>query len=192
MSDVASSSWVEHRAVFQGRVSGFERRVRMGPKVPDPGIDLTRKSQGITGWQAQIERQRRRRERFMQEMINSFGASPLTLVEVSTPIDGLKLRDIQEAVSAYSGVRMDEIISPRRQSEIVKSRQIAMLLCKTLTKRSYPEIGRNFGGRDHTTVLHAVRKQTAVEKKLWECLTKQDPLEAWVKTAFSAWDEIGL
>jgi chromosomal replication initiator protein len=49
-------------------------------------------------------------------------------------------------------------VSNRRTRVIVKPRQIAMYLAKTLTPRSFPEIGRRFGGRDHTTVLHAVRK----------------------------------
>ena len=49
-------------------------------------------------------------------------------------------------------------LSSRRTANVVRPRQIAMYLAKTLTLRSLPEIGRRFGGRDHTTVLHAVRK----------------------------------
>ena len=49
-------------------------------------------------------------------------------------------------------------MSSRRTANVVRPRQIAMYLAKTLTLRSLPEIGRRFGGRDHTTVLHAVRK----------------------------------
>jgi chromosomal replication initiator protein len=51
-----------------------------------------------------------------------------------------------------------DLLSSRRTAVVVKPRQIAMYLAKTLTLRSLPEIGRRFGGRDHTTVLHAVRK----------------------------------
>ena len=51
-----------------------------------------------------------------------------------------------------------EILSARRTANVVRPRQIAMYLAKILTLRSLPEIGRRFGGRDHTTVLHAVRK----------------------------------
>ena len=51
-----------------------------------------------------------------------------------------------------------DILSSRRTAVVVKPRQVAMYLAKTLTMRSLPEIGRRFGGRDHTTVLHAVRK----------------------------------
>jgi chromosomal replication initiator protein len=50
------------------------------------------------------------------------------------------------------------MLSSRRTANVVRPRQIAMYLAKTLTLRSLPEIGRRFGGRDHTTVLHAVRK----------------------------------
>ena len=55
--------------------------------------------------------------------------------------------------------------SARRTANIVRPRQVAMYLAKTLTLRSLPEIGRRFGGRDHTTVLHAVRKITALVAK---------------------------
>jgi chromosomal replication initiator protein len=56
-------------------------------------------------------------------------------------------------------------LSSRRTANVVRPRQIAMYLAKTLTLRSLPEIGRRFGGRDHTTVLHAVRKiETLVGK----------------------------
>ncbi len=51
-----------------------------------------------------------------------------------------------------------DILSSRRTATVVKPRQVAMYLSKALTLRSLPEIGRRFGGRDHTTVLHAVRK----------------------------------
>jgi chromosomal replication initiator protein len=51
-----------------------------------------------------------------------------------------------------------DLLSSRRTANVVRPRQVAMYLAKTLTLRSLPEIGRRFGGRDHTTVLHAVRK----------------------------------
>jgi chromosomal replication initiator protein len=55
-------------------------------------------------------------------------------------------------------VSKTELLSNRRTRTIVKPRQVAMYLSKVMTPRSLPEIGRRFGGRDHTTVLHAVRK----------------------------------
>ncbi len=56
------------------------------------------------------------------------------------------------------GLELSDITGPRRSAHIVRPRQVAMYLAKTLTAHSLPEIGRRFGGKDHTTVLHAVRK----------------------------------
>ncbi len=64
---------------------------------------------------------------------------------------------IQKRVAAHYGVRVSEMFSARRARNIARPRQIAMYLAKNLTSLSYPEIGRQFGGRDHTTVMHAVR-----------------------------------
>ena len=70
----------------------------------------------------------------------------------------VRIEDIQRVVAKHYNVSRQELVSNRRTRVIVKPRQIAMYLSKTLTPRSFPEIGRRFGGRDHTTVLHAVRK----------------------------------
>ena len=64
---------------------------------------------------------------------------------------------IQKRVAAHYGVRVSEMFSARRARNIARPRQIAMYLAKNLTSLSYPEIGRQFGGRDHTTVMHAVK-----------------------------------
>ncbi|MEN9894265.1 MAG: chromosomal replication initiator protein DnaA [Pseudomonadota bacterium] len=70
----------------------------------------------------------------------------------------VRIEDIQRVVAKHYNVSRQELVSNRRTRVIVKPRQIAMYLSKALTPRSFPEIGRRFGGRDHTTVLHAVRK----------------------------------
>ncbi|MDQ0395612.1 chromosomal replication initiator protein DnaA [Labrys monachus] len=70
----------------------------------------------------------------------------------------VKIEDIQRIVAKHYNVSRADILSLRRTATVVKPRQIAMYLAKSLTPRSLPEIGRRFGGRDHTTVLHAVRK----------------------------------
>ncbi len=70
----------------------------------------------------------------------------------------VRIEDIQSIVARHYNVSKTELLSNRRTRTIVKPRQIAMYLSKVLTPRSLPEIGRRFGGRDHTTVLHAVRK----------------------------------
>ncbi|WP_425349890.1 chromosomal replication initiator protein DnaA [Mangrovicella endophytica] len=70
----------------------------------------------------------------------------------------VRIEDILKFVSRHYNVTRTDILSSRRTRTIVRPRQIAMYLAKTMTPRSLPEIGRRFGGRDHTTVLHAVRK----------------------------------
>jgi chromosomal replication initiator protein len=70
----------------------------------------------------------------------------------------VKIEDIQRLVANHYSVSKADILSSRRTASVVRPRQVAMYLSKALTLRSLPEIGRRFGGRDHTTVLHAVRK----------------------------------
>lgn len=70
----------------------------------------------------------------------------------------ITIDDIQRKVAEYFKIRLSEMSSPRRARAVVRPRQIAMYICKQLTQCSLPEIGRKFGGRDHTTVMHAVRK----------------------------------
>jgi chromosomal replication initiator protein len=70
----------------------------------------------------------------------------------------VKIEDIQRIVARQYNVSRADLLSSRRTANVVRPRQVAMYLAKTLTLRSLPEIGRRFGGRDHTTVLHAVRK----------------------------------
>ena len=66
--------------------------------------------------------------------------------------------EIIRKVSDHYNLRMTDILSPRRARTVARPRQVAMFLAKTLTSKSLPEIGRRFGGRDHTTVIHAVKK----------------------------------
>ena len=70
----------------------------------------------------------------------------------------VRIEDIQKVAARHYNVSKNDLLSNRRTRVIVRPRQIAMYLSKILTPRSLPEIGRRFGGRDHTTVLHAVRK----------------------------------
>ncbi len=75
-----------------------------------------------------------------------------------TDIQKIKIDDILKIIGQHFNVPKADLLSPRRARSIVRPRQIGMYLAKTLTTRSLPEIGRRFGGRDHSTVLHAVRK----------------------------------
>jgi chromosomal replication initiator protein len=70
----------------------------------------------------------------------------------------IKVEDILRIVSRHFAVSKADILSDRRHRSVVRPRQIGMYLAKQLTSRSLPEIGRRFGNRDHTTVLHAIRK----------------------------------
>lgn len=69
----------------------------------------------------------------------------------------LSIRAIQAATETYFGITYSELCSPRRTKAIVYARWIGMYVCKLETVRSIPEIGRRFGGRDHSTVFHALQ-----------------------------------
>jgi len=70
----------------------------------------------------------------------------------------ITMENIQKAVAEYYKMRVSDLLSRKRTRAIARPRQVAMALCKELTEHSLPEIGDAFGGRDHTTVLHACRK----------------------------------
>ena len=70
----------------------------------------------------------------------------------------ITVEDIQKQVATHFSIRMSDMHSARRARNIARPRQIAMYLAKNLTHASYPEIGRQFGNRDHTTIMHAVKK----------------------------------
>ncbi len=81
----------------------------------------------------------------------------------------IKIEDIMKVIGRHFNVAKADLLSPRRARSVVVPRQIGMYLSKKLTSRSLPEIGRRFGGRDHSTVLHAVRKiddQIRTDEKL--------------------------
>lgn len=77
----------------------------------------------------------------------------------------ISLETIQKKVADYYQIRLADLHGVRRTRTIARPRQVAMYLAKQLTTRSYPEIGRSFGGRDHTTVIHAVRTIDALMEK---------------------------
>jgi chromosomal replication initiator protein len=86
----------------------------------------------------------------------------------------VKIDDILRIVSRHFAVSKSDILSQRRHRSVVWPRQIGMYLAKQLTSRSLPEIGRRFGDRDHTTVLHAIRK---IDKELEANTRLRDELE---------------
>lgn len=95
---------------------------------------------------------------------------PVTMEAVTSALRDLSLTsekrltvdEIQKAVATHFGVTAADICSKRRTQSVVRPRHVAMYLSKTMTTRSLPDIGRRFGGRDHSTVIHAVNKVTAM------------------------------
>lgn len=86
---------------------------------------------------------------------------------------------IQKVVADFYKVSISDLKSPKRTKALAYPRQIAMYLCKKLTASSFPEIGTKFGGKDHTTVMHACRK---IEKLLQECNPLQEDINILEKT----------
>ncbi len=88
------------------------------------------------------------------------------------------MSNIQKTVADYYQIRLSDLLSMNRSRSLARPRQLAMALAKELTEHSLPEIGRAFGGRDHTTVLHAcrtIRELCATDGKLrqdWEKLLR--------------------
>jgi len=72
----------------------------------------------------------------------------------------VSIEEIQRRVAEHYNIKIGEMVSARRARAVARPRQVAMYLAKLLTHRSLPEIGRRFGNRDHTTVMHAVARVT--------------------------------
>jgi chromosomal replication initiator protein len=72
-------------------------------------------------------------------------------------VRNIGIDNIQRTVGDYYKIKVAELFSKKRTRTIARPRQVAMWLCREVTSHSYPEIGDAFGGRDHTTVIHAVR-----------------------------------
>ncbi len=93
----------------------------------------------------------------------------------------ISVENIQKTVADFFNIKVADMYSKRRPANIARPRQIAMYLAKELTQKSLPEIGELFGGRDHTTVLHAVRKIAADRAKSPECNHELHVLEQTLK-----------
>jgi chromosomal replication initiator protein len=93
----------------------------------------------------------------------------------------ISVENIQKTVADFFNIKVADMYSKKRPANIARPRQIAMYLAKELTKKSLPEIGDLFGGRDHTTVLHAVRKIAADRNKNPECNHEIHVLEQTLK-----------
>ena len=93
----------------------------------------------------------------------------------------ISVENIQKTVADYYKIKIGDMYSKKRPASIARPRQIAMYLAKELTQKSLPEIGEMFGGRDHTTVLHAVRKMTAERLQMTELNQQLHVLEQTLK-----------
>jgi chromosomal replication initiator protein len=93
----------------------------------------------------------------------------------------ISVENIQKTVADYYKIKVADMYSKKRPASIARPRQIAMYLAKELTQKSLPEIGELFGGRDHTTVLHAVRKMSTERKQLTELNQQLHVLEQTLK-----------
>jgi chromosomal replication initiator protein len=159
-------------AVNRARFASF---IPTSAAVPDRGIDLKRKPEiapvpvapvvvpiwippetetNILAVQARIAKIRAE----LEQLETRYGE----LVQLPRP--RIKVEDIQRECAKHYGCKRVELLSARRDSFTVGIRHTAMYLSKTLTALSLPQIGRQFGGRDHTTVLHAVRKIAELRK----------------------------
>ena len=88
-------------------------------------------------------------------------ATILTLSELHSSYDGPPLNSIIQAVRLVTGIRLVDFVSPRRQPQFCDARAVYYHLARTLTPRSFPEIGRRCGNRDHSTVVHGFNKVAA-------------------------------
>ncbi|MEO8813080.1 MAG: chromosomal replication initiator protein DnaA [Caulobacteraceae bacterium] len=161
-----------------GLVCGIEpadQRLRLG--ILERKLQVLGRQQGFSGT-LRPEVLAFLADRFTESVRELEGALNTLIVRVGAAVGALKLEEaqcllrphlrggerrvtvdeIQKAASEHFGLKQADLISERRTRAIARPRQAAMWLAKQLTTRSLPDIGRRFGGRDHTTVLHAVRR----------------------------------
>ena len=110
--------------------------------------------------------------------------APSEHMEGSVRAGDTTVKLIQEAVARRFGVTVMELKCTRRQHNIVLPRQVAAWLCYVLTPHSYPQLGRMFGGRDHSTILNSVEKLRPQLEPLCHELTMDDAVADWVDRAF--------
>ncbi len=131
-----------------------------GLDIPDPVLDYVAQSVISNGRDLEGALNRLVAQWQFTNVPVTIGSAEITLRDLIGTREPRRIRieDIQKVVARHFNVSKSDLLSSRRTRTIVRPRQIAMYLSKVMTPRSLPEIGRRFGGRDHTTVLHAVRK----------------------------------
>ena len=149
-----------HATTYELRLSILEA------KTAQSGVDIPDKVLALLAHK--ITTSVRELEGALNRLIAEAGlfGRPITLEGAQTILQDLlrahdrrvTIDEIQRKVAEHYNIRLSEMLSPRRARSVARPRQVAMYLAKQLTSRSLPEIGGKFGGRDHTTVLHAVKQ----------------------------------
>jgi chromosomal replication initiator protein len=156
--ELSSPDYEMRLAILRQR---YEAASSEDPSLKLPDDILAHVAQTVAGSGRELEgafNQILFRQSFEPEMSVSWVDEVLGNMYRSGEPKRVRIEDIQRIVARHYNVSKVELLSNRRTRTIVKPRQVAMYLAKVMTPRSLPEIGRRFGGRDHTTVLHAVRK----------------------------------
>ena len=99
------------------------------------------------------------------------------------PARSVNITQIQKAVCQHWRVSLGEIKSDIRGGRVLAARQVAYLLARVLTRHTFPMIGRMFGGKDHSTVIHTCDRLNWLRLKLESVITRDNSLEAWVREA---------
>ncbi|GIU66298.1 chromosomal replication initiator protein DnaA [Candidatus Phycosocius spiralis] len=146
------------RAIAKRKTSELNAR-RGGFDLPDEALDLI--AARVTGTGRAVEGALKQvfaasaligREASMELVVEAL-AGNWSPPEKSVPDETIKRR-----VAAFYDMTIEDLVSQRRHRAVARPRQVAMYFCKRLTRRSFPDIGQRFGGRDHTTVMHAVKR----------------------------------
>ncbi len=129
-------------------------------QIPDPVLEFIaqRMQGGGRALEGALTRIAAHRQLTNSELTVEMASVALRDLLNACTLKRIKIDDIQRVVGKHYNVSRSDLLSARRARSIVRPRQIGMFLSKRLTTRSLPEIGRRFGGRDHSTVLHAIRK----------------------------------
>ena len=148
------------RSILHTRLQGARQR-QPGLHVPEDVVEFI--ANRITGGGRELEGALNRviaLQQLRQGVPMSVDLAAQALRDLTQTAEAVRVRidDILQAIGRHYNVSRADLLSPRRARAIVRPRQVGMYLAKKLTSRSLPEIGRRFGGRDHSTVLHAVRK----------------------------------
>ncbi len=153
VTDIKSPDFALRRAILNAKLA------EMQTAVPDEVLELL--AMRITANVRELEGALNRLVAYAQ-LIGEEVTMDFALQTLGEVLRGSQRRvtidEIQKAVSAHFEVKQLDLVSERRAVSIARPRQIAMYLAKRLTTRSLPEIGRKFGNRDHSTVIHAVRR----------------------------------